>query len=62
MLAAFLVTGILKAQLKSVEIKTQADSYASPDALNLTHREDVYTHTTRTRVYRPEDKGDDDDD
>ena len=53
---AFLVVGILKSQLKSVEVKTQADSYVTEQALSLTQREDVYTHTTRDRRYDPVDK------
>ena len=56
LLIAFLVTGILKGQLKSVETKTRADSYTGPNALELTHREDLYTHTTRERRYDPVDK------
>ena len=53
---AFLVVGILKEQLKSVAVKTQADAYVTRDALNLTQREDIYTHTTRDRRYDPQDK------
>ena len=53
---AFLVVGILKGQLQSVAAKTQADHYMTGEALKLTHREDVYTHTTRDRRYDPVDK------
>ena len=61
-LIASLVIGILKGQLKSVELKTQADSYMAPTALELTGRDDLYTHTTTTRTSDPQDKGGDDDD
>ena len=56
LLIAFLVVGILKGQLKSVATKTQADAYVTRDALTLTQREDVYTHTTRDRRYDPQDR------
>ena len=58
---AFLVVGILKGQLKSVAIKTQADTYVTEEALELTCREDHYTHTTRDRRYDPVDKDKNDD-
>ena len=54
--AAFLVTGILKAQLKTVEKKTRADRYAGPDALTLHTREDLYSHTSESRRYLPVNK------
>ena len=56
---AFIVIGVLKSQLKSVEIKTRADGYMGSDALKLQVREDRYTHTTKTRVYSPERDDDD---
>ena len=56
LLIAFLVVGILKGQLKSVETKTQADTYVTGEALQLTVREDRYTHTTRDRRYDPQEK------
>ena len=59
LIIAFVVIGILKGQLKSVAAKTEADSYAGPDALTLTHQDDVYTHTTRERVYSPLEKDED---
>ena len=57
---ALIVVGILKSQLKSVEVKTQADTYVTKEALELTLREDHYTHTTRERRHDPLDDGDDD--
>ena len=53
---AFLVVGILKGQLRSVETKTQADTYVTEDALELTERQDLYMRTTRERRYDPVDK------
>ena len=50
---ALIVVGILKSQLKSVEAKTQADTYVTKEALNLTFREEHYTHTTRQRRHDP---------
>ena len=53
---AFVVVGILKNQLKSVAVKTQADTYVTGEALQLTNREDLYSHTTRDRRYDPVEK------
>ena len=53
---AMIVVGILKQQLKSVEVKTQADTYVTEGALDLVQKSDRYTHTTRERKYDPVNK------
>ena len=52
-LIAFIVRGVLKGQLKSVAMGTGAEEFVTGEGLTLTARNDIYTHTTKTRVYDP---------
>ena len=54
-LIAFIVRGVLKGQLKSVAMGTDAEEFVTGEGLTLTARNDIYTHTTTTRVYDPPD-------
>lgn len=47
---AFIVCSILKAQMKSVFKKVEADSYTDEAGLNLSGSRDQYTHTTTSRT------------
>lgn len=49
---ALIVTLILKQQLKSVAVKAEASNYVD-GGLNLNFRNDVFSHTTVSRVYSP---------
>lgn len=49
-LVAFVVCSILKGQMKSAAVKTEADSYIRPGGVVFTNRQDRFTHTTQTRV------------
>lgn len=49
LLSALIVCSILKAQMKSAKIQTNADNYLVSDSFNLTVNLDQYTHTTETR-------------
>ncbi len=48
-LAALLICGILRSGMKNVRAGSEAAAYLS-EALNLTHKNDQYTHTTTTRT------------
>lgn len=52
-LIAFIVRGVLHAQLKSVAYKTQATAFITAEGLQLTDQYDQYTYTTQSRVYDP---------
>lgn len=56
LLIAFMVTVILKRQLKSVAHGTQAEAFIAAGGLKLTDQYDRYTHTTTSRVYDPPQK------
>lgn len=49
LIAAFVVCGILKSQLKNVAIAQKASTYVNADKVNITVRRDQYTHTTTQR-------------
>ncbi len=46
---AFIICGVFKAQMKTAVKATSADTYVTPDGVNIHTRQDVYTHTTRIR-------------
>ena len=50
-LIASLITAFYVKQMKSVAMETHAEEFAGK--LDLSHRDDRYTHTTTTRVYDP---------
>ena len=58
-LAAFLVTRMLKSQLTSVHEKTEASDFIAQGGLKLTSQSDLFTHRTQTRTYSPEKKDND---
>lgn len=51
--AAFIVKGVLKGQLKSVAMGTDAKSFIASQGLRLSEQYDQYTHTTQARIYDP---------
>ncbi len=59
-LIAALITFLLKRQLRSVAKGTQAEAFVSAGGLELSRRQDQYTHTTQTRIYDPPVKHDGD--
>lgn len=54
--AAFIVTGVMKAQLKSVRWQNTAGSYIVPGSFCLTHSRDLYLYKNVTRHARPQNK------
>lgn len=55
-LVAALITLLLKSQLRSVAKGTQAEAFVAAGGLELSQRQDQYTHTTQTRIYDPPEK------
>lgn len=51
--AALIVTGIMKAQLKSVRPQNAAGSYVVEDSFHLTHSRDVYLYKNVVRHAKP---------
>ena len=47
--AAFIVTGVMKAQLKSVRWQNSAGNYITPGSFHLTHSRDLYLYKNVTR-------------
>lgn len=54
LVAAFLVAGVMKAQLKSVRRQNAAGSYVVHDSFRLHHRQDLFLYKNVTRQKRPE--------
>lgn len=52
-IAAFIVTGILKAQLKSVHKQRNAGNYVIDGSFKLTNRMDVFLYRNVVRRERP---------
>ncbi len=48
-LIAWLICSALKGKMKTARIAADADSYVQPGAVQITRREDRFTHTTETR-------------
>ena len=55
--AAFIVTGILKGQLKSVRRQDTANSYIQSDSLNLTKSRDLFLYRNVSRRAKPQNNG-----
>ncbi len=53
--AALIVTGSMKAQLKSVALKRSAQGYVKPGSMKLNLQNDIYLYQTVTRTARPKD-------
>lgn len=53
LVAALIVTGVLKAQLKSVARQARADAYITPGSLQITHSRDIYLYSHISRRERP---------
>lgn len=49
LLAAFLVCTILKSQMKTARLKTEANEYIAENGVTLLAREDIFTHRTEHR-------------
>lgn len=49
LLALLPVCQLLKMKMRSVYRQAEASAYVTAEGLNLTTREDVFTHTTRVR-------------
>lgn len=55
---ALLLCWFLKERLmKSVAVKTEADSYLAAGSVEITNRQDLFTHTTQTRTKIEKDSG-----
>lgn len=54
LVAAFVVTGAMKAQLKSVRRQNAAGSYVVDDSFRLNYRQDLFLYKNVTRQKRPE--------
>lgn len=52
LLAALIVTGIMRSQLKSVQPKRSAQDYVTPGSLQVTVAKDLYLYRTLDRVKR----------
>lgn len=53
LVAALIVTGAMKGQLKSVRSRAAAEDYVVRDSLKLTHSSDLYLYSTVTQTPRP---------
>ena len=51
---AFIVTGIMKGQMKSVYSQSKADNYMKPDSMQLTKKGDLFLYKTVDRIKKPE--------
>ena len=56
-LAAFLICSKFKSDMQTAELKTEAGQYVDSQELYLTHKRDVFTHTTETRQRINRDNG-----
>jgi len=52
----FIVTGVMKGQLKTVRRQSGAGSYVCPGSLHLTHSVDHFLYQNVTRVPRAKNK------
>lgn len=57
LVAAFLVTGAMKAQLKSVHRENAAGNYVVHNSFRLHHRQDLFLYKNVTRQKRAENSG-----
>ena len=51
--AAFIVTGVMKAELKTVKSQSDAGSYVRYNSLELTQSRDIYLYRNVTRRAKP---------
>ncbi len=56
LLVAFVVTGVLKGQLKTVRWENQAGNYIVDGSFDLTQSTDLYLYRNVTRTARPKNK------
>ena len=54
---ALIVTGIMKANLKTVRAQQGAGNYVKPGSLNVTHRQDLFLYRHVHRTPKPKDNG-----
>ncbi len=52
---AFIVTGVMKGQLKTVRSQSDAGSYIRPGSMMVTASEDIFLYRNVTRTPRPKD-------
>lgn len=52
---AFIATGVMKGQLKSVRFKAEANDYLVPGSLNITSSRDMFLYRNVTRRAKPKD-------
>lgn len=57
LVVAFLVTGVMKSQLRSVRCQNAAGSYVVDGSFQLNHRQDFFLYKNVTRQKRPENSG-----
>ena len=57
LLTALIVCSVFKAQMKTAKEKTQANDYLVPQSLDLSIRDDIFTHRTETRTRIESDSG-----
>lgn len=50
---ALIVTGIMRAQLKSVHAQRDASDYVKPGSLNVTRRQDLFLYREIRRIEKP---------
>lgn len=54
LVAAWIVTGSMKAKLKTVRRQAAADNYITPNSLHLTHSRDLFLYTHLDRREKPQ--------
>lgn len=54
---AFIITAVMKAQLKSVRRQPEASSYVKKGSMRLTDSRDMFLYSTVTRTAKPKDTG-----
>ncbi|MCR4616485.1 MAG: TPM domain-containing protein [Clostridiales bacterium] len=57
LLAALIVTGVMRSKLKSVRFQAAANNYVNPGSLNITRRQDMFLYSTVTRTAIPKNTG-----
>lgn len=57
MIFAFVITGFMRLQMKSVRKQTQAFAYIKPDSLKITKSRDSYLYSQTSRTPKPKDNG-----
>lgn len=53
LVAALIVTGVMKSQLKSVRSQSAADTYVKAGSLHITHKQDLFLYRNITRKPKP---------